>query len=317
MAHEIYNLNGADCFTRRAMTAPAWHGLGGETPEDAPLEVWARNAGMQFEVKASPVMYGDDGFMLKAHNRNVLYRSDNREPLAVVSDRYHVVQPSEILEFFRDITEAGGFRMETAGVLGTGGKYWALASNGQEANLSGDVLKPYLLLATACDGTMATTATFTSVRVVCQNTLSFADSKATDAIRIRHNKKFDADEVKANLGIETTWSEFMSKVESMASRSISADDSLNVVRKVFGVSDEDEISTRMKNKINNVIDLFSGQGYGSDLSTARGTRWGLLNAITQYVDHTGSSRNQSRRIDSAWFGQGAKMKDEAFRLLAA
>jgi hypothetical protein len=37
-----------------------------------------------------------------------------------------------------------------------------------------DRLAAYLLLATSCDKTLATTVAFTSIRVVCQNTLSFA-----------------------------------------------------------------------------------------------------------------------------------------------
>jgi hypothetical protein len=37
-----------------------------------------------------------------------------------------------------------------------------------------DVSNGYILLATACDGTLATTAQFTSIRVVCNNTLAIA-----------------------------------------------------------------------------------------------------------------------------------------------
>ena len=48
---------------------------------------------------------------------------------AVVSQRYQVVQPREILEFYRDLTEMSGFELETAGVLKGGRKFWALASD--------------------------------------------------------------------------------------------------------------------------------------------------------------------------------------------
>src|SRR3546814_20756798 len=107
--------------------------------------------------------------------QKVLYRSDTKAPLAVVSKRFQVVQPGEILEFYRDLTEVGGFELETAGVLRGGRKFWALARTGQSVSLKGrDRVDGYLLLATACDGTLATTAQFTSVRVVCNNTLSIA-----------------------------------------------------------------------------------------------------------------------------------------------
>src|SRR3546814_8839889 len=64
--------------------------------------------------------------------QKVLYRSDTKAPLAVVSKRFQVVQPGEILEFYRDLTEVGGFELETAGVLREGRKFWALARTGQD-----------------------------------------------------------------------------------------------------------------------------------------------------------------------------------------
>ena len=66
-----------------------------------------------------------------------------------------------------------GYQLETAGVLMEGRKFWALARTSHSTALKGnDVVDSYILLATSCDGTLATTATPTTVRVVCNNTLS-------------------------------------------------------------------------------------------------------------------------------------------------
>jgi len=46
-----------------------------------------------------------------------------------------VVQPEEILEFYRDLTEVSGFELDTAGVLKGGRKMWALARTGQSGVL--------------------------------------------------------------------------------------------------------------------------------------------------------------------------------------
>ncbi len=150
-----------------------WHGLGNRLAPKQPLETWAQAAGMNWRIEEAEVRFVASG------NRNlgsihafpeqkVLYRSDTKVPLSVVSSRYQVVQPEEILEFYRDLTEIGGFQLETAGVLKEGRKLWALARTGQSGSLKGkDQVNGYLLLATACDGTLATTAQFTSVRVVC------------------------------------------------------------------------------------------------------------------------------------------------------
>lgn len=110
-------------------------------------------------------------------DRFVLARSDTQAALSVVSGDYQVVQPKVVLEFYRDLVEQRGYPLETAGALAGGRKVWALARTGPVAGVADDAadkLGAYVLLATSCDKTLATTVTFTSVRVVCQNTLSFS-----------------------------------------------------------------------------------------------------------------------------------------------
>src|SRR5471032_742397 len=192
-----------------------WHGLGNSLSRHQPLEVWAEQAGMNWKIEESEVRFvaGATGLgsIHAFPEQKVLYRSDTKAPLSVVSSRYQVVQPAEILEFYRDLTEVGGFELETAGVLKDGKKLWALARTGQSATLKGrDQVNGYLLLATACDGTLATTAQYTSVRVVCNNTLAVALGASSGAVKVRHSTSFDAQAVKRQLGISvSTWSSFM------------------------------------------------------------------------------------------------------------
>jgi phage/plasmid-like protein (TIGR03299 family) len=91
-----------------------------------PIEVWAQQAGMDWRIESSDVSYmakNDRGqsIILPYEEQRVLYRSDTHAPLSVVSQRFQEVQPKEILEFYRDLTEQSGFELETAGVL-KGGK---------------------------------------------------------------------------------------------------------------------------------------------------------------------------------------------------
>jgi len=165
--------------------ATPWHGLGNRLTQKQPLEVWQREAGMNWQIQDSPVHFKADtvGNLSTIHSfpeQKVLYRSDTKAPLSVVSNRYQVVQPREVLEFYRDLTEVSGYELETAGVLKGGRKFWALARTGQGTALKGnDQVNGYLLLATSCDGTLATTATPTTVRVVCNNTLTISLNGAT------------------------------------------------------------------------------------------------------------------------------------------
>lgn len=290
-----------------------WHGLGNQLTEKQALEVWLREAGMDWEIQSSPVHYLASEEAKIFADAKVLYRSDTGEALSVMSNRYQVVQPREVLEFYRDLVDLGGFELETAGVLKGGKKLWALARTGQETMLKGgDLVKGYLLLATACDGTLATTAQFTSVRVVCNNTLQMAIGDNTGAIKVPHSTKFDADKVKQQLGIGVGhWQQFIAGIRSLADRPIHPFEARRYLVELMG---DPELSFHRQPNLkvlNHVFELYTGKGIGSDMASANDTAWGLVNAVTQYVDHERRARNTDNRLDSAWFGMGSAIKQKA------
>jgi phage/plasmid-like protein (TIGR03299 family) len=295
-----------------------WHGLGNHLPSHQPIEVWTERAGMDWEIRQSPVSFITGkaehlGEINTFEDKKVLYRSDTNAALSVVGNRYKVVQPREILEFYRDLTEKAGFELETAGVLKEGKKLWALARTGQSGSLRGnDVSNGYVLLATACDGTMATTAQFTSIRVVCNNTLAIALQNGSGIVKVPHRTTFDAQQVKKELGISiSAWDDFMYQMKILSERRIKASEANTFINHVFHdpkAIKNSSVNERAKNK---VLNLFNGQGKGADLVSSKNTAFGLLNAVTEFVDHERKAKNTDYRIDSAWFGQGANIKEKA------
>lgn len=304
-----------------------WHDLGHRLPAKQSIETWAQAAGMDWRIRETPVRFmatedgpgvsGLYGEALEYPDQKVLYRSDTKAPLSVVSSRYQVVQPRDVLEFYRDLSEVAGFELETAGVLKAGRKFWALARTGHSVALKGsDVVNGYLLLATSCDGTLATVAMPTTVRVVCNNTLSIALSGATNAIRVPHSTAFDADAVKRQLGVAVSqWDSFMYQMKALSERKMKHREAekffLNVLCPTANQADP---SASMANEraLKKVQALYDGAGRGAELAAAKGTAWGLLSAMTEFVDHERRARNQENRLDSAWFGQGASLKQRAF-----
>lgn len=301
--------------------ATPWHGLGNQLTQKQPIDVWQREAGMDWQIQESPVHFKADaiGHLGSIHSfpeQKVLYRSDTKAALSVVSSRYQIVQPREVLEFYRDLTDVSGYELETAGVLKGGKKFWALARTGQSAALKGnDQVNGYLLLATSCDGTLATTATPTTVRVVCNNTLTIAVNGASRAIKVPHNTRFDAQNVKKQLGIAVSqWDTFMHQMRTLAERKVQWHESMGFFMKVLcdvhptGALPKDLPNERALRKVQ---ELYEGKGKGAGLESANGTAWGLLNAVTEYVDHERRARSNEYRLDSAWFGQGAVIKQKA------
>jgi phage/plasmid-like protein (TIGR03299 family) len=295
--------------------ATPWHGLGNKLSENQPIEVWARQAGMDWKIRETAVRFmsesaGGFGAIESFPQNKVLFRSDTNAPLSVVSQRYKVVQPSEILEFYRDLTEVSGFELETAGILKGGRKIWALARTGQSSTLKGnDVTNAYVLLATACDGTLATTAQFTSIRVVCNNTLAVALAGTTGAVKVPHNTSFDPQAVKRQLGISvSTWDSFMYQMKGLSERKVKTNEAKNYFLRVFSDLEKTASPNTNGRAMAKAMTLFDGHGRGAEMASAKETAFGLLNAVTEFVDHERRARSPDYRLESAWFGQGAALK---------
>ena len=324
-----------------------WHGLGNQLSPHQPIEVWAQQAGMYWRIESSDVSYmaqneRGQSIIMPYEEQRVLYRSDTHAPLSVVSQRYQEVQPKQILEFYRDLTEQSGFELETAGVLKGGKKFWALAKTGQTSALKGkDVSNGYILLATACDGTLATTAQFTSIRVVCNNTLAIAlkgQNSSAGVVKVPHSTKFDAQKIKQQLGISVrAWEDHMYEMKQLSQRKVTQGEAAAYFDAVFNNTSlsvpeqEDGIiqfyrnvamqvqsnnpATKADNKtepngraMSKVMTMFNGQGRGAELSSAKDTAYGLLCSITEFADHERRAMSQDHRLDSAWFGAGAGLK---------
>lgn len=296
-----------------------WHGLGNKLTTLQPIDVWKRQAGMDWTIEESEVRYitGSQtvGAIHSFPEQKVLYRSDTKRPLAVVSKRFQVVQPEEVLEFYRDLTEDAGFELETAGVLREGRKFWALARTGQSTTLkSKDQVNGYLLLATACDGSLATTAQFTSVRVVCNNTLKIALGDNRGAVKVPHRSAFDADAVKQQLGITVApWARFVAQMKDLVACPVDPDSVEGLLRRVLVYPGQaGKAPVVNEQAVRSVRSLYDGGGRGAQLVSSRGTAWGLLNSVTEYVDHHRRARSDDHRREAAWFGQGAKFKQRAW-----
>jgi phage/plasmid-like protein (TIGR03299 family) len=295
-----------------------WHGLGQKLPEGQPIEVWLREAQLDWDLKRLPVQYLVDGKLRTMDDRFVLARSDTGTALSIVSGDYHIVQPKEVLEFYRDLVSDYGYALETAGALNGGRKVWALARTGKIGTADGnggDKLAGYVLLATSCDKSLATTATFTSIRVVCQNTLFFAmeDIKTEKRrhIKIPHNYFFDPEKIKDKLGlIDKAWQAFMAQVRKMAAQHMKEAEASTFIGAVLGQKDDKPLSRRAQREHETIMALLSSAP-GQDLSTTKETLWGAVNAVTYYTDHV-RGKTAGERLDSAWFGAGSALKDRAW-----
>jgi phage/plasmid-like protein (TIGR03299 family) len=341
MSHELDFSTGDAAFAY--VNQPAWHGLGFQLDAGATIENWAKAARMEWEIFRAPVKF--DVFRDKPvsedeklsgvseltetliyPDKHVLFRSDTNAPLSVVSPTYNIVQPVEVLEFYRDLVGTADMQLETAGVLFGGRRFWALANSGRMIELAGtkvdgvsipDTVKGYLLLTTSCDGTLATTAQFTSVRVVCNNTLSIATKENNGKIKVPHNRVWKPEEVKVQLGfIDNGWNQFADNLGLLSDRVVPRDKAIEYLITLFGDINipVDQQSPAVSNKCAEAWALFTGQGKGSTYASSDGTWFGLMNSITEMMDHHTGHRTVDTKLNSSWYGAGNAFKTKAFEL---
>lgn len=296
-----------------------WHGLGQKLEVGASIEQWTEAAGLNWNVNRAPVEFKIEGAPAVMPSRNVLYRTDTSAPLSVVSDSYQVVQPAQIMDFFREVTAKTSAQLETAGSLFDGRVIWALARMGDDMLIKDDKIAPFIMLSTSYDMSTPTIAKLVATRVVCNNTIQMAlNESGKRQIRIPHSTKFEAEEVRAGLEISLdAFDLFKQQALALSNKKFEQSDMDKFLLKLLqpAVGEIDGEVIRKSKGYTSIMGLFSTQ-LGAEQDASKNTAWGALNAVTQFIDHV-KGRNQSSRLMDAWFSTGGKFKEKALDLLVS
>lgn len=323
MAHQITNTD-----TIVYTGEKPWHGLGIEVPEDTAVGVWADMA-FPWEAKRAYVRYAIDreGTLRTDEDNIVLFRSDNGDRLGVVSSKFEVHQPKEIVQSLDELVRYAGFKIITAGSLFGGRKVWVQADIGERSTvIGGDMVEGKLLIATAMDGSMATTWKNCNTRVVCNNTITAALGERGKSFMLSHRQEFDADKVKDELGLAVTqYQKFITDMRELAHYGMSpAHAEAMTIKLLTGETDvesEKFAKAREHYGFKKIMGLFNGDQMGYGLPGTVNTAWGWVNAVTEFSDHHARTRGADSKLDSIWFGKLDATKrtaaNDALALLAA
>jgi phage/plasmid-like protein (TIGR03299 family) len=187
-----------------------WHELGIVVPQGVSAKEMIQAAGMDWRVDLRPARGAKEINSKGEYSRYELVREarPNLEEedvlLGLVGRRYQPLQNVDAFEFFDPIVGEKKAFFETAGVLGEGERIWVMARMPEAMEIvKGDDCYNYLLLSNTHTGDGSVIVKFTSVRVVCENTLMMAMEDGQKAYRVRHSKKmqFKLDELASFLAI--------------------------------------------------------------------------------------------------------------------
>lgn len=333
MSHEIFGSR----FTSHRVAA--WHSIGTVSENEMSAREALSQIGGDLNVRLHPNFTLIDGTLTDLPGRSIVRYPTSDDPehvvLGQVGPDYTLITPGEIA----DIWDASvGKPIETMGVLRRGALFFCTTKL-PTLDIKGDEVERYLGVCSPMDGQRTASAEEWDVRVVCANTLRAAQAQAKVSYRVIHDAK-----AKDRLGAwlldayqkaEQNYDVVKEAFELLASRDVSPSDALAVVRRAYpeariprrNAPDEmmavrmerwERAQIRIRRRRETALELFQGDGTGMDLPAAKGTLWGLYNAITETENFrkgfaAGGVEAESARVgEDVLFGRRGEAMQRAF-----
>lgn len=323
MSHQIDTTAGrAACFVAGQ---PAWHKLGAVVAEAQTSAEAIQLANLDWTVDLWPTFATnpDGGEPTPLPGQFAVVRSDTRAPLGTVGNYYRPFQNREAFDFMDAIVGERLAMFETAGALKGGRKVWMLATIPTEYRIAGDdVVQPFVLLTNSHDGTSGLRILPTTVRVVCNNTLTLALNRASssEGLSIVHTDSLErrVAEARNKLGvINRQLGEFSTQAKALAKRSLNSEQ----LRDYFTAM----VVGRGERSQTKLLESFWTNFHNerNTLPGIEGSAWAAYNAVSEFADHSmlvmgkGDAERLDNRVNSIWFGAANRMKQQAWQAVLA
>jgi phage/plasmid-like protein (TIGR03299 family) len=306
-----------------------WHGIGVKVEQEVTAAAAIKLGGLDWDCEKQPIFLGGtnevDGIKVVGHeivNKHAVVRKSDGSVFGVVSDAYEIIQNSDCFDFMDTIIGEGQAVYHTAGSLFGGRIVFMTVKLPDSAQVGPDKIDKYILLSTSHDGSSSLSIRWTPVRVVCANTLEFAERDCSQTMNIRHRSNYRGKIEEAREVLELTNQYYQHMEESfnkMLDTQFSEGRMVGLAKDLFPIaSDQSKRSTQTAGKIVKLTELFTN---GAGHKEVAGTQWAAYNAVTEFVDHHATYRAREgvdageNKMNSVFFGGGHDLKQRAFNLL--
>ena len=301
MAHEVETMVSAEGKV-------PWHGLGTVIDDEAMTSREALTlGGLDWEVEKLPAFAQIQGTNDEGENITryiagedmylTTRMSDNR-PLGMVGARYEVLQNKDAFLFGDDLIDDSGAHWITAGSLKRGRTVWMMMKMPETVQLTGyedEAIQPYVLVTNSHDGSSSVTAAITPVRVVCNNTLTWALAGTPRQFKIRHTTKMMGriNEAKRVLGVTHNYMDALKKVGTDLLNAKFSDAEFDKFLESLSPTEDKEKAalTRALDRQDEIKGIWKNK---ADLQNIRNTKWGALQAVVDYNDHHIDGRGDNK-----------------------
>lgn len=271
-------------------------------------------AGMDWEVGTRPLWRRmDDGKMVQHSKQREVYRLDNQDELGVCKSRYEVFHNREAFEFGDTLTQEGTGKWVVAGQQNGGARVFMVMELGDTFDvLDGDTYQSYLYVRTSHGDGTSVSASVIPFRLWCtnQNGAAIRSAKSTWSIPHTTTVKDRVEEARQALRLTTNYeAEYKKLAEQLVSVKVSNDKAKALISGLIG--------PKRARRDDMIADIMSNYQTSESVAPYLGTGYGLLNGLTEYMDHLKPRRNGNAQFQSVMYGEGKSYREDLVQNLLA
>lgn len=269
---------------------PTWSNIGYDATHKKDVFQNLVDSGLDYNVITTPAHIKYNGEEVMIPNRLATIREDTGEVFGIVSDRYQVCQNKDALDFVQYIDDVEIIKV---GETRPGSIY--LITKLPEITILGDTVRPNMIFSNSHDGGGSVQATICMLRIICQNQFArvFKESPAT--MSISHRGDIDSKLLVAQETLVRTheyMSQYADQAAKMATKKITAKFYDKILSEIFKITPENSERTNLRladqrATFDRIYDYDDNQNF-------KGTQWGIINALGDYITHEVPARLTDR-----------------------
>ena len=256
-----------------------WTNIGANISKATTVEEALKLSHLDYTVEKVPVYLADGtpipgAFCTKRENSDTTY--------GVVGSQFEIVQNIEGFDFINSMVPEGLKFLKA----GENHKFIYIIAQLPEFDLMGDKVAPHVIFQNSHSGSTTLKATIAPLRIVCENQFNLTFRNAANKISLRHTKSIKgrlhtAQEVLIHSSEYI--SEFQKQAILMAQEKVSKAQVDHLLDGIFEIREEFNPTQvrRMEEKRERFLAAYKAE----DNQNFIGTKWGLVNAYTDFVTH--------------------------------
>jgi phage/plasmid-like protein (TIGR03299 family) len=256
-------------------------------------------ANLDWNVKTSPLFFGEFG-QHEVPGIKGLYREDTNDFIDTFSNR-EVRNNKQIVKFFENLLNLADLKIETLGHINSRVIYASARMSQYDTNLKnvGDVTHQRIILTDSHQNNQGFRVYTHGTRLVCTNGMAQKVSQQVGIVSHTGTLNKDKARLLLNAAVNTVKRQ-ANVTEFLAEKAMTIQEAQLQLITAFGNPEKsiDEQPAMVKT----CLELFDGKGQGSELLSAYGTAYGLLQSVTEWQSHHSTAKSQINRFESILSG---------------